>query len=449
MCVVLISGRYPPCSDGIGDYTASLAAALRAAGWPVAVLCSDGPRRARAAASARALAIPAEREQTGTPENRAFDPRAEREAGAVVVRLPRWDSAGLAMALAALRRLRPVAVLWQYNPFSFGRKGLCPEYALLPWLARHATGAPVVATLHELAYPWGRGGARGRVWAATQRLQLALIARTASALVATTGQRAAWLRQRWPTARIVRLPVGSSLPATQLTAQDRTTIRTRLGLPAKAYLLGAFGTLNDGRPLAATLGALAQVPDAWLVWVGDLQRAEDRQAHWQHVADALGVGCRLRWTGRLPADEAAATLAACDALLALYDEGLSGRRTTLAAALAQARPVLGNSGPATDSDLFTPGLAFAPVADDAASIVKAVTRLRADAAEAARLAAGARATYVRWLAWERIAAGYGALLAALGVVPTGDGRRRAEERAVCSVRLSLMDEARAAGPGAG
>ncbi|MBI4505948.1 MAG: glycosyltransferase, partial [Chloroflexi bacterium] len=289
MSLLLVSGRYPPRSDGIGDYTAGLAQALRHAGWPVAVLTGDAETRRHGDAATSFPASP----------RRPFSASAPVEGGerGEIIRLPRWDAAGLRAAVDVLRQQRPTAVLWQYNPFSYGRKGLCLEYALLPWLVRRATDAPVVVTLHELAYPWGRGGWRGLVWAAVQRLQLAAVARTASALVVTTGARATWLRQYGPRARVARIPVGSSLPAVRLAEGAPQAVRARFGLPAYAYLLGAFGTLNDGRPLGGTLGALARVPDAWLVWVGDLGGAERARERRQRLADALGVGGRVRWLG--------------------------------------------------------------------------------------------------------------------------------------------------------
>ena len=46
---------------------------------------------------------------------------------------------------------------------------------------------------HELAYPWGRGGWRGRLWATTQRGALIELLRAAAAVIVTSEDQQRWL----------------------------------------------------------------------------------------------------------------------------------------------------------------------------------------------------------------------------------------------------------------
>src|SRR5262249_30550800 len=75
---------------------------------------------------------------------------------------------------------------------------------------------------------------------------------------------------------------------------------------------------------------------------------------------------RLTAPGELPADRAAALVAACDLLVQPYPDGACGRRTTLTAALALGVPVLTNLGVNSEPLWAEGAVALAPAHDPAA-----------------------------------------------------------------------------------
>ena len=81
---------------------------------------------------------------------------------------PRLD----ARLAAELDEGAPDAVLLHYSVFSYSHRGV-PLFVHPTLLARCAArGHPLIAVMHEFAYPWRLGGARGKVWALTQRALL-------------------------------------------------------------------------------------------------------------------------------------------------------------------------------------------------------------------------------------------------------------------------------------
>jgi len=70
-----------------------------------------------------------------------------------------------------LERERADAVLLHYSVFALSHRGL-PAFVRPALSALRKSGKPVVTFMHEYAYPWRLGGARGKVWAATQRAAL-------------------------------------------------------------------------------------------------------------------------------------------------------------------------------------------------------------------------------------------------------------------------------------
>src|ERR1700719_2408824 len=111
--------------------------------------------------------------------------RSEESLSASRMRVGAW-----ARALSGeLRRSEPDAIVLHYSVFSYSHRGL-PLFVRPTLAALRATGIPLVSVLHEYAYPWGRGGARGAVWAVTQRAALVGVMRASAAATVTTSWRA-------------------------------------------------------------------------------------------------------------------------------------------------------------------------------------------------------------------------------------------------------------------
>jgi glycosyltransferase involved in cell wall biosynthesis len=117
-------------------------------------------------------------------------------------------------------------------------------------------------------------------------------------------------------------------------------------------------------------------------------------------------------TGYLPADAVATVLSRLDVFIGLYDDGASGRRTSLAAAFAHGLCLVSTDGPNTDHALFRHGenCLLVPYGDSARLHTTLLTLIR-DAHLREKLARGAKETYRREMAWPVIA---GKIMEAIG-----------------------------------
>lgn len=97
---------------------------------------------------------------------------------------------------------------------------------------------------------------------------------------------------------------------------DRNEARARFGLPDAGPIMIFTGALRPWHGLAVAIEALALLPQATLVVVGDgpvRQELEER-------GRLLGVGDRVHWLGRLPHQAVPRALAVADVALAPYPE---------------------------------------------------------------------------------------------------------------------------------
>ncbi len=236
-----------------------------------------------------------------------------------------------------LERDRPNAVLLHYSVFAFAHRGL-PVFVRPALAGATIERAPLVCFMHELAYPWRMGGARGALWAATQRAALFAVMRRSHAVIVSSDARAEWLRGRpWLARRPTSVaPVFSNLPTP-----------AHLVRPAEQRL-GLFGYGHEGVALETVLDALRLVRDghdeAELVLLGAPGRSSAAGERWVAAAEERGLGAALRFSGRLPAQELSDELARCAALLFAERGGPTSRKTTLAASLASGRPVVALDG---------------------------------------------------------------------------------------------------------
>ncbi len=286
-------------------------------------------------------------------------------------------------ALAAeLDETRPDAVLWHYSIFAYSYRGL-PVFVGPTLSALRSAGVPVVALMHELAYPWRLGGWRGDVWALAQRARLIDVVRACAAVVLTTDFRAEWLAsRRWLARRPLGVaPVFSNLPPpTPRTRPDRDS-----------PVLGLFGYSYDERAIALVLDAARLLQDRGvrfkLVLLGAPGRASTLAETWLRLADARGLAEALSFAGPLPPQDLSDELAACEVLLFADTAGPSSRKGTLAGSLASGRPLIATDGPRRWSALVR-AKAVRVVQPTAPALADAVAALLAD--ELVREALGAR-----------------------------------------------------------
>jgi glycosyltransferase involved in cell wall biosynthesis len=299
-----------------------------------------------------------------------------------------------------LQAERPDALLLHYSVFAFSYRGV-PLLGGPVLSALRSQPAPLVCVLHEFAYPWRLGGARGKVWAATQRVALVALVRSSAGLVVTAASRAQWLRGRvWLARRPVLLaPVFSNLPA----ATDGATAGVS---SRRAPTLGLFGYAHEGVGLETVLDALAALRtgggEAELLLLGSPGRDSPAGERWLAAARMRGVAEHVGFSGRLAAQELADALAGCEALLFAERGGPTSRKTTLAASLASGRPVVALDGHSTWDELASARAALV-VAPNPAALAEELARLLADAELRAEQGERGRAFAARMMSVEHSA----------------------------------------------
>ncbi|MFI9271790.1 glycosyltransferase [Kitasatospora sp. NPDC052896] len=210
--------------------------------------------------------------------------------------------------------------------------------------ARLAGVGAVVATEHSLH----AGTIEGRPVTAGVRALYLAAERLGSTTIAVSGQVAATLAD-WgvPAGRVRVLPNGIdaahyALP-TASRAAVRQTVRSELGLPQRAYVVGAVGRLVPGKRFSVLVEALAGLPperDPRLLLVGEGPERAALEAR----ARRLGVADRLLCTGER--DDVRDLLTAMDVLAAPSVEETFG--LAVLEGLAAGLPVRHSACPALD-----------------------------------------------------------------------------------------------------
>lgn len=294
-----------------------------------------------------------------------------------------------------VRLERPDWILWHYSVFAWGLRGMP---FLAPAVARRLarTRVPILAVLHEFAFPFGDGGVRGRVWALAHRGALVPVWRACAGAIVTTEERVLWLRsRRWlPSRPVSFLPVCSNLSAVEPRARPRGSPR-----------VGVFGFAADGTLAEKVVTAVSSLRDraseTHLELIGAPGAASAAAHTWRSVAARHGFDL-LAFTGLLDPPELTAAVNAVDVVLLADSAGPMSRKTTLAAALALGRPVVAIDGPKCWERLVREQ-AVLLAQPTAKGIAAALASLLCD--EPARRRQGDRgaAFYRRWMSPERLA----------------------------------------------
>ncbi len=241
----------------------------------------------------------------------------------------------------------PELVILHYSVFAFAFRGV-PLFVPRLTRALRRAGVPVLTIIHEAVYPWSIGGARGKVWAASQRVVLAFVVRMSAAMLVTADFRARWLAtRRWlPRRPIALAPVFSNLPAPSEGARSH----------APGDLIGLFGYSYEGAAVALVLDALRILGErgmpARLLLLGAPGPSSGAARTWVAAARERGLESSLSFSGTLSAQELVDALAGCDLLLFVNDGGPSSRKGTLAGSLASGSPVVAMDGPRRWSELI-------------------------------------------------------------------------------------------------
>ena len=192
------------------------------------------------------------------------------------------------------------------------------------------------------------------------------------------------------------LPIPSTVPTVE-DFEGSAAVRRKVA-PGGQAIVGSFGTFHGliADLLTAALPRLITRNRVGLL----IGRGSEAFAA-RLIASHPGLEGRLVATGGLTPREVAVHLGACDLLAQLYPDGVSSRRTTVMAALANGRPVVSTSGPSTEPIWAeSKGVALTPTGDVDA-LARAVDEWLADPAGRERLGSTGRALYLRRFAMER------------------------------------------------
>jgi glycosyltransferase involved in cell wall biosynthesis len=294
--------------------------------------------------------------------------------------------------LEGARPSRSDALLLQYNPFSYGNRGVAPRLSL-HWRRAAASAGRSVLVVHE---PYvAATSARAAALQALHKTQLHALVEAADVVVAPSADAA---RRTGGQVRVI--PVGSNLPDRR---GERRAGREALRVRRGETVVATFGASDAGRSARAVRDAVrviaAEVGPVVLLRLG---RAPE-------PLDDLGDAVRVVISGPLPPQDIASQLATADLFLAPYADGVTTRRTTLMAALQHGLPVVGtDTGRSDDVLVRSPAIARAPL--DAPAFARVAAEVAADPGRLETMSADARALYREEFAWDVVAERYLALL---------------------------------------
>lgn len=358
-CWHILTPELPPDCGGVGDYTAQVAEALARQGDSVAVYAPPASVRWNTPEGVNAVTL----------QDR-FGPEAMR---ALTLHLDRDPSSRL---------------LVQYVPAVFGRCGT--NLPFCRWLqSRKRAGTDVRVMFHE-PYLYFRWRPDHLVQAVAQRAMARRLLDAATCVYLSTD---AWRRYLAPygadaAGRAVTLPIPSAVPHVICPEAVRAARIASIGDGHR--LIGHFGSYGDHiAPLVRrALGDLLTADSrATALCMG----AGSRTFVERILADRPVFRGRLAATGRAATRDLSLHLQACDLLIQPYPDGVTTRRTSVMAGLANGRAVVTCEGPLTETVWRETGaVALAPSLD---GLLAAARGLLADPAACSSLEARGLATY--------------------------------------------------------
>ena len=309
MKIHIIAAALPPLLDGIGDYTANLAAELAHSATVTVLTGAPAPDSIPGVQVETAFAADDPRSVWNLVDRVAADP-------------PDW-------------------VLLQYNPFSYGRWGLNLHLPrVMQGIKRRCPGTRFALMVHESFVPvtsWQFG-----VMATWQRWQFWQLGQCADLLFFSMEGWANKFRAQFPQAPSVHLPVGSNIPYLPV---SRDEARAGLKIADDTLVLGLFGTMHISRMLDRVKDAVQTAHQATgkalVLYVGP---------HGPAVKSALD-DTPLLIEGPLAGKEISRRFAAMDIYLTPYSDGISTRRGTVMCGLQHGVAMVGTQGYNTDEML--------------------------------------------------------------------------------------------------
>lgn len=307
MKLSLVFPTLPPALDGIGDYTARLAAAFSGLGEVTVHTASPGFEEIEGVRIVRSFSV-------DTPT-------------------------GIRGLEQGLLQSRPDWVVLQYNPFSYGPRGFnltLPK--VLKRVKRKLPGARLAVMVHEPFVPVD--GVKNLVMTLWQRWQLWQLGRAADLMYFTIES---WVERfsRWfSKTPVYHLQVGSNVPRIP---SNREETRRQLGISDDEFVAGIFGTLHPSRLMHFVGRAIQEVKRAGrpltILYIGP---------HGSRAAAAL-EDARVIDAGKLPPADVSRYFQAMDMYLAPFRKGVSARRGSFLVGIQHGIATVSTHGIHTDS----------------------------------------------------------------------------------------------------
>lgn len=289
MRILIVTGTLPPAWCGVGDHAARLAAALARRGHDVAVLTAEGK-----------------------PPSAAVS----------IVRVRSWSAWRTLAILRQIVRWRPDVVHFQYPTRGYYKRSAPWLLPSLCWLAR----IPVVQTWHEPP-----GGFVAEIPNALVPGGV-IVVRHGHVEKMTRFYRAL---TRWKTFRFIE--ISSTIPFLELAADERARIRAELVKPGER-LLAFFGFAFSHKQVEQLFDVADPSRDV-VLFIGELDDADS----YQRSIRALAQQRRGVVTGYVSAERAANLLAAADAVVFPFRDGVDTWNSSVRGAVGQGTFVVATS----------------------------------------------------------------------------------------------------------
>lgn len=348
MKIALVYPTFLPGQDGIGDYSLHLASEL----------CRH------ADVSVHASALATNLPQTPFPIQKSFH----------------LDSrSGITELLEPLSSVKPDWVLFQYNPFSYGKYGINFSLpTLYKSIRKKIPGTRIATMIHEPYVPFG--SLKLSVLSLIHRAQLKSLGENSDHIFVSIE---AWTKefQTWfSRVKVEQLSVGSNIPLMEI---SKAEARERLEIPSDAFVVGSFGSNHPSRLFS------------WIEQGFEQIRAQNPKAH------RLSMGSGQKF---LSAEDVSVGFRAMDLYLSPFIDGVSARRTSFMTGIQHGIPTISTSGFLTDSVFHSESeKSYSLVPTESADLfVKECVRLTRDSTRRAAYSQNAKEFYLKHFDWKII-----------------------------------------------
>lgn len=315
MKIALLTNRFPPTLDGVGDYSCHLAGELQRQGHEVSVIC-------------RQQAVT----QQAIDEGQFNIP--------VQATIPAWNWQAIHPLWCFIKQHQPDWFLVQYVPNSFQRWAMPIWLPILLWLVKRR-GVNVAIVFHEVQIRVTYWPAKYALVTLVQRLVCLMLTHVADVLITSIDLYASMLRC-YTGKPIHIVPIASNILPVSVADDELTALRQTIATDGQ-WIISTFGLRNQDMLLRVFDKVSSALPTTKLLICSQLK-----------ISTTLSIYNRLKdqiiVSGFMAAPDVYRYLRVSDVFFLpdLVDKkgkgGTCNKSTALAAALAAGLPVVGTQG---------------------------------------------------------------------------------------------------------